>query len=379
MNLAKSIDFLLENAGPVIQYRLKKEILQTITKTEEENLLAQIYQLPYFKLVESYAKPNGFIGEGIHGYTNWRGRKFHETPFQDGESAAKLLVYYAVPKNHPLVTGLISAYRNDAVLYEEYSKRPPAEFRGFQSRNVGLRQGGGLNTLLYTLQAMLGYGDDGYATHFQEISLDAFAAMLQISNIEEITEDARKKKGNFYYHYVTEDKFLPCCYHLATLAYTQSWRSPANIKLLSNAINHINNDLINETEGVLVKGGTGYIGAFGLMVRPHPPFTVDVTNGVVMHRRLLTEMAMTGAGRQIEVLSQSAMALEEALQKDGILRLNYESEAQKKGFAGGKYKAAGGYGEVFLEPDYKKKRALDCDLTFWAVQFLWLMEGCSRL
>ncbi len=27
MNLQKSIDFLLENAGPVIQYRLKKEIL----------------------------------------------------------------------------------------------------------------------------------------------------------------------------------------------------------------------------------------------------------------------------------------------------------------------------------------------------------------
>jgi len=98
------------------------------------------------------------------------------------------------------VTGLISAYRSDDVLYEEYSKRPPAEFRGFQSRSEGLRQGGGLNTLLYTLQAMLGYGDDGYVNHFQEISLDAFASMLQISNIEEITEDAQKKKGNFYYH-----------------------------------------------------------------------------------------------------------------------------------------------------------------------------------
>ncbi|MCL2406061.1 MAG: hypothetical protein FWC92_11040 [Defluviitaleaceae bacterium] len=182
MNLSKSIDFLLENAGPVIQYRLKKEILQTITNTnlrksrrqpsgksaalsrfsrcvvdddfpdsykaEEEDLLAQIYQLPYFKLVESYAKPNGFIGEGIHGFTNWRGVRFHETPFQDGESAAKLLVYYGIPKNHPLVTALISAYRSDDVLHEEYSKRPPAEYRGFMSRAVGLRQGGGLDTLL---------------------------------------------------------------------------------------------------------------------------------------------------------------------------------------------------------------------------------------
>jgi len=44
MNLSKSIDFLLENAGVVIKYRLRKEILHDITQTEEENLLEQIYQ-----------------------------------------------------------------------------------------------------------------------------------------------------------------------------------------------------------------------------------------------------------------------------------------------------------------------------------------------
>jgi hypothetical protein len=221
---------------------------------------------------------------------------------------------------------------------------------------------------------MLGYGDDGYANHFQEISLDAFASMLQISNSEEITEDKLKKKGNFYYHYITEDKYMPCCYHLATLAYTHSWRTSANIKLLSNAINHINNDLINETEGVLVKGGTGYLSALGAMICPHPPFTVDSIDDVVMHRRLLTEMAMTGTGRQIDILSQSADNVMNAIQNDGALRLNFESEAHRKAFTAGKYKAVGGYGEVFLELDYKKKTALDCDLTFWAVQFLHFME-----
>ena len=42
MNLTKSIDFLLENAGPVIRYRLRKEILHDLDKSEEENLLEQI-------------------------------------------------------------------------------------------------------------------------------------------------------------------------------------------------------------------------------------------------------------------------------------------------------------------------------------------------
>ena len=38
MDLSRSIDFLLENAGDVIQYRLHKEILCDINKTEEEIL-----------------------------------------------------------------------------------------------------------------------------------------------------------------------------------------------------------------------------------------------------------------------------------------------------------------------------------------------------
>jgi len=60
-NLSKSIDFLLENAGAVIQYRLHKEILRDLNQTQEENLLEKIYQTPHFKLVESYVKPTNAI------------------------------------------------------------------------------------------------------------------------------------------------------------------------------------------------------------------------------------------------------------------------------------------------------------------------------
>ena len=36
------------------------------------------------------------------------------------------------------------------------------------------------------------------------------------------------------------------------------------------------------------------------------------------------------------------------------------------------------YVDVRLEPDYKRKYALECDLTFWAVQFLTLVEERSQ-
>ena len=113
MNLNKSIDFLLDNAGPVIQYRLRKEILNNINKAEEEILLEEIYQLPYFKLLLKYIKANGYIGRGMHSWDNWRGEILHETPLQDGETAARLLSYYAVPKIHPIVKNFVTAMRDD--------------------------------------------------------------------------------------------------------------------------------------------------------------------------------------------------------------------------------------------------------------------------
>ena len=100
---------MLENAGPVIRYRLRKEILEDLTPGEEERLLEQIYELPQFKLVQSYAKPDGYIGSGMHSWDNWRGQVLHETPLQDGENAARLLSYYRIPKEHPLVAGFVAA------------------------------------------------------------------------------------------------------------------------------------------------------------------------------------------------------------------------------------------------------------------------------
>jgi hypothetical protein len=63
--------------------------------------------------------------------------------------------------------------------------------------------------------------------------------------------------------------------------------------------------------------------------------------------------------------------VEEALSSDGVLRLNYASDKEKRNSM---TKYAYAYGEIGLEPDHRKKTALDCDLTFWAVQFLYLVN-----
>ncbi|MDR3149320.1 MAG: hypothetical protein LBT88_04810 [Oscillospiraceae bacterium] len=193
--LERSVDFLLENAGPVIQYRLRKEILRDLSPIEEGNLLEQIYQTPHFKLVQSYVKPNGYIGSGAHSWDKWRGVIYHPTYLADGEACARLLSNYAVPKSHQMVADFISAMRDVETLRHEFSYISP-EIPRFENRYTGLKNGNvsrDVMVLIYTMQALLGYGDDDYVKPFRDISLEAFCSLLPLNSLGDITKRHKKK------------------------------------------------------------------------------------------------------------------------------------------------------------------------------------------
>ncbi|MHC1695880.1 MAG: GrpB family protein [Eubacteriales bacterium] len=362
MNLSKSIDFLLENAGAVIKYRLKKEILRDINLTEEENLLDQIYQTPNFKLVQSYVKPNGYIGSGAHSWGKWRGVIYQPTYLADGEASARLLSNYAVPKNHPIIVNFVNAMRDEETLREVFSYIPP-EIPRFKNRYVGLKSGGSLMITIYAMQALLGHGDDDYVKSFCDISLDAFCSLLPLISLDDITKP-HKTKG---FQYIEADTYFPCSYHLTSLAHTRSWRTPENVKTISNALNHLNKIMKNDNS-VAVKVGNEYYGPGWAFGRPFKPFKIDTVD-TVMYRRPLTEIAMLGVGESVEVIRESAANVREAIDMDGILKTKFK----KTSFS--PYPTA--YVDVRLETDHKRKYALECDLTFWAVQFLTLVEGAK--
>ncbi len=222
MDISKSIHFLLEHAGPVIQYRLRKDILNNLSPCEEETLLEQIYETPHFKLLQTYIKPNGYIGSGMHSWDNWRGVKLHETTLQDGEAAARLLSYYAIPKTHPFIVNYVAAMRDEDILRKEFSYIPP-EIPRFEHRFDGLNNGNCLMSLLYAMQAMLGYGDDfDDLREFQQISLKGFRRILDILSLDEITKIRSNTKRPYNYPYIDSDEYFPDSYTLTMLAYTQS-------------------------------------------------------------------------------------------------------------------------------------------------------------
>lgn len=373
--LSMSIDFLLENAGPVIQYRLRKDILNNLSADEEEKLLEQIYQFPQYQLVQSYVKPNGYIGSGMHSWNKWRGEILHETPLQDGENAARLLSCYCIPKEQPIVANFVKAMRDEIILRKEFSYIPP-EIPRFENRFVGLNNGNSLGAMLYTMQAMLGYGDDYEdLKEFQQICLKGFQRVLEINSIDDITkfDDAAKRKYNF--PYIEADEYFPDVYTLEMLSYTQSWRTEENIKMLADSFNHINAIMKPENNMHIHIAGKYYAPCFAF-VRPFRAFSPDLID-TITYRRILTEIAMLGIGEKVDIIRQSVEAVHEAIDNDGILRMNFEAPHNKR-YSPKKIEYNCAYNDVRLEADYKNKYALLCDLTFWAVELLHLVEEKAK-
>ena len=104
--------------------------------------------------------------------------------------------------------------------------------------------------------------------------------------------------------------------------------------------------------------------------RPVKAFRTDLID-TILYRRMLTEIAMLGVGIEANVIAESTANVEEALHADGILRLRFDLPHNKRN-SPKKLEYPTAYSDIKLEPDYTKKTALDCDLTFWAVQFLYL-------
>ena len=86
---------------------------------------------------------------------------------------------------------------------------------------------------------------------------------------------------------------------------------------------------------------------------------------------------MTGAGMGTKVIRQSADNINEALGKDGILHLDFTNPYNKH-YSPEYLKYPSPYTDVMLEASYKDKNALLCDLTFWALEFLFYLCACNK-
>jgi len=110
-------------------------------------------------------------------------------------------------------------------------------------------------------------------------------------------------------------------------------------------------------------------------VQPLRAFDANLIDSIA-YRRILSEIAMMGVGNRVDIIRRSVQAVHEAIDQDGILRMNLIAPHNKR-YSPEKIEYTGAYSDVRLEADYKNKNALLCDLTFWAVEFLSLVDQDS--
>ncbi len=356
----KSIDYLLENGRDLTKYRLHKDVLGDLTPEQEVEMLEQVKSLPDYRLMLTHVKPNGYIGTGMHSWD-----KFKVSPFDDGEAAARLLALYKIPKSDPVVANFIKALRDNDVLEHEFSYYNP-EIARFKNRAIGINSGSSLDVLIYTMQALLGFGDDVEVKPFVDCSYNAFVSLLDINSVDELTTFNPSLKRKYNYPTITPDTYFPCQYHLETLANTKNWRTSEKIDRLAQAINY--HDRITEgAMGFAVKIDGKQVGPAWAYMSPFAEYSDEPK--APNQLKTLTALARVG-GDKIDVVRRSVEIVEEKLAKDDHLSVTFETPYKKSCFRK-RFQPGHAYAEPALEPDHKKDTAMWVELTFWAVEFLY--------
>ncbi|MCL6459592.1 MAG: hypothetical protein K6T85_16460 [Gorillibacterium sp.] len=181
--------------------------------------------------------------------------------------------------------------------------------------------------------------------------LKGFERVLEISSLDEITK-TRETKSKYNYPYIETDEYFPCSYTLAELAYTQSWRTPDNIKMLADSLNRINR-IMKPDSNMHVKIGNKYYGPCFALNRPIRAFRYDLVDSFT-YRRFLTEIAMLGVGERVGITRESVANVQEAIDADGVLRIDLDSPHNKR-YSPLNIEYPTAYQDVRLEPDYKKR------------------------
>lgn len=210
--LQRMMAFLLENANPSIQCRVKKEALHTLTSEESEAYQRQIMSEPIVKRIISLQKENGWIGNGLHG------------SFDSQEGATKYLSEKGVDRNEPVLKRAMGAF---AVI----PLNDPCYTSTGRILDVYKYPTVGNNLIRAACIARAGYDDVIDIEPLIQLSLDSFRRVLEVDSILDVSRVVQGNRRVFH-----EYEKWPCRYHLDILAHTDSWKSEENIRMVADSI-----------------------------------------------------------------------------------------------------------------------------------------------
>lgn len=239
----KQIDFLLENASPNIQYRVKKEVLKEATDTSEMmRLQEKILTLPKVKKAFACQRDDGFFGSVLHGVY-----------FDGFDSTVDLLKRNGVEITEPRMVKAKEAltkwqdYKNDHF---------------YKAGNAMDEHGRGGFRAIWAEQLVELGADESLPQIQEQISsaLNAFRGALQYSSPDDFSKKATFR-GQPCRYYIKGSTF-PASNHISILEKTLSWRSQENLETVRKSYRHCKEIMKNYHDGIIYINCGYFVGPF---------------------------------------------------------------------------------------------------------------------
>jgi hypothetical protein len=211
--MEKSLAFLLEQACPSIQYRLRKEVLnQAPQSSEMSDLQSKIMEDGLVREVSGWQGDDGWLAWDFHGY-------------KSTEAGIRILCEKGVESGQPVLAKAL-------VSLEEHSDRLE---RGIGKVGHILDQTGlgGSETIRAGLFAYAGIEDKPFIHEQIRIALAAIEAVPAVNSLKDLVEEYRGKL------ILRKGMVWPSIYHLRLLAWTRGWRTSENQWMVSKSIRRL--------------------------------------------------------------------------------------------------------------------------------------------
>lgn len=242
-NHQRLIDFLLENAGASIKYRVKKEILNIpVDSAEMQELQSEILNLARVKKAFACQRDDGFIGSVLHGVY-----------FDGFDSTVNLLKRYGVEITNPNMQRAKECLIN----WKDYERD-----HFYKAGNAMDEHGrGGFRAILADVLVELG-ADESLSQIQEQIdnALNAFRGAMNYTCVDDFSKKATMR-GVPCRYYIKGATF-PASNHISILEKTFSWRTAENLAMVEKSYWHCKEIMKNYNDGIIYVNCGHFVGPF---------------------------------------------------------------------------------------------------------------------
>ncbi|CAG0928533.1 hypothetical protein TFLX_00911 [Thermoflexales bacterium] len=326
---------LLERACPTIQYRLRWEVLgEPRSAPHLRDLHSQILNDAAVQEVFSWQQSDGWLGWNFHGDHSL-------------EAGIRLLCEKGVDPHHSIIANELHALERETDRLDRGI--------GKVGRILDDRGLGGSQTIRAAVFAYTGIEDKPFVREQIDRALAAFNAVLTINAIDDLVQPY--KSGLVY----RLDHLWPCIYHLRLLAFTRSWRSAENRRLLIDSVQRLID--LSPLPSIHVRHKSQLIAPASFCMNDFSPVlsVLDDAHWMMWFHRMEL-LARLGVVRAIPALTRQIAVLRETLAAGQGRFMQALSHAY--------FRKWGAYTGLMLERDWRDPQRRIYDLTFRSLLIL---------